>query len=149
MTWGLYWALTLPLHDPEGLEALYAEVDEAYDAFRTKNPDASIVDFLVNVPLPLIQSTITEALRFSSSSWSIRTVVEDGARVGEYEFQKGDTLICNTRVVHLEEQVYGEEAATFKRDRFLGDAPKKPWLPFGGGVSQVRTPRQGSARLLC
>ena len=134
MTWGLFWALNIPLHEKGGLAALYAEVDAACSNIDS----AGLVDFLVNTPLPLVQSTIAETLRFTSSAFSIRTVVDDGAKVGEYEFRKGDVLICNTRAVHLDENLHGDDVTTFRGNRFIdGTAGHRAWIPFGGGISQV------------
>lgn len=138
MTWGLFWAVKLCLHSQEGLAPMITEVDTAYTLRLESHPPTEVMEFVLNTQFPIIMSTITEALRFSSSSFSIRTTAEDGAMAGGFEFEKGDVLICNTRSVHLEEDIYGADAATFKPDRFLDAKVKKPFMAFGGGVSQVR-----------
>ncbi|KIO30347.1 hypothetical protein M407DRAFT_20613 [Tulasnella calospora MUT 4182] len=153
MNWGFFWCINLMLHEPQGLAPLYEEVDAARDSWLKAHPTADlsgdspteIAEFLNNAPLPLVASTVSESLRVSSSSFSIRTVVEDGATINGYpqfEFSKGDILVCQTRSVHLDQEIYGPDAATFKPDRFLDSGivteggSRKPFFPFGGGVSQ-------------
>ncbi|KAG8895432.1 hypothetical protein FRC00_007475 [Tulasnella sp. 408] len=153
MSWGFFWCINLMLHEPRGLAPLYEEVDAARDAWFKARPSADLSgdnltelgEFLSNASLPLITSTVSESLRVSSSSFSIRTVVEDGVAINGYpqfEFSKGDVLICQTRSVHLDQEIYGSDAATFKPDRFLDSGSvteggsRKPFLAFGGGVSQ-------------
>ncbi|KAG8887249.1 hypothetical protein FRC00_000480 [Tulasnella sp. 408] len=141
------------LHEPQSLAPLYEEVDAARDAWLKSHPGTdlngdnltALAEFLSNASLPLITSVVSESLRVSSSSFSIRTVVEDGVTINGYpqfEFSKDDVLLCQLRSVHLDQEVYGPDAATFKPDRFLGSGivteggSRKPFLPFGGGVSQ-------------
>ncbi|KAG8887012.1 Cholesterol 7-alpha-monooxygenase [Tulasnella sp. 408] len=140
------------LHEPQSLAPLYEELDAARDAWLKSHPgtdlngdNLGLAEFLSNASLPLITSIVSESLRVSSSSFSIRTVVEDGVTINGYpqfEFSKDDMLLCQLRSVHLDQEVYGPDAATFKPDRFLGSGivteggSRKPFLPFGGGVSQ-------------
>lgn len=84
--------------------------------------------------------------------------MKDGATLGQYTFKEGDTLVCNTRAVHMDPEVY-DDPETFRPDRFLrtsveslttfgGEAVNKkpqPFLAFGGGVSQVSQPNLGSS----
>ncbi|KAG8905810.1 hypothetical protein FRB99_008175 [Tulasnella sp. 403] len=146
MSWAFFWAINLTLHEPDALTPLIAEVNTTLTSWLANNPCASLSNtdnllaFLTSNPFPLIASHITEALRISSSSFSIRTTEEDGACAGGYEFKRGDKLICVTRSLHLDEDVY-PEPYTFKGDRFFGmnaseSGGKRPYLPFGGGVSQ-------------
>ncbi|KAG8912298.1 hypothetical protein FRC00_004832 [Tulasnella sp. 408] len=153
MTWGFFWCINLMLHEPQSLSPLYEEVDTTRDAWLKAHPSADLSggsltdlgEFLNNASLPLITSTVSESLRVSSSSFSIRTVVGDGVTINGYpqfEFSEGDILICQTRSVHLDQEVYGLDAATFKPERFLDSGivteggSRKPFLAFGGGVSQ-------------
>ncbi|KAG8948477.1 Cytochrome P450 7B1 [Tulasnella sp. 424] len=153
MTWGFFWTINLMLHEPQSLAPLYEELDAARDSWLRAHPGADLsganlaelIDFLNNASLPLITSTVSETLRVSSSSFSIRTVVEDGAAINGYpqfEFSKGDVLVCQARSVHLDQEIYGSDAATFKPDRFVNagvvteGGSRKPFLAFGGGVSQ-------------
>ncbi|KAG8973997.1 Cytochrome P450 7B1, partial [Tulasnella sp. 427] len=70
---------------------------------------------------------------------------EDGVTINGYpqfQFNKGDKVICQARSVHLDQEIYGADAAVFKPERFLDSGivteggSRKPFLPFGGGVSQ-------------
>ncbi|KAG9044863.1 hypothetical protein FS837_007387 [Tulasnella sp. UAMH 9824] len=153
MSWAFFWSINLMLHEPQSLAPLYEEVNAARDAWLKAHPSADLsgdnlaelCEFLNNASLPLITSVVSESLRVSSSSFSVRTVVEDGVTINGYpqfEFQKGDVLICQLRSVHLDQEIYGPDAATFKPDRFLDSGnvteggSRRPFLPFGGGVSQ-------------
>ncbi|KAG8915921.1 hypothetical protein FRC01_003468 [Tulasnella sp. 417] len=164
MSWGFFWCINLMLHEPQSLAPLYEEVDSARDSWLKAHPSADLsgdslpdlAEFLGNASLPLVTSTVSEALRVSSSSFSIRTVVEDGVTINGYpqfEFGKGDMLVCQTRSVHLDQEIYGPDAAVFKPDRFLDSGivteggSRKPFLPFGGGVSQQTDMPESSASL--
>ncbi|KAG8915920.1 hypothetical protein FRC01_003467 [Tulasnella sp. 417] len=153
MTWGFFWCINLMLHEPQSLAPLYEEVDAARDSWLKLHPNADLSgnsltelsEFFNNASLPFISSIVSETLRVSSSSFSIRTVVEDGVTINGYpqfEFSKGDVLVCQARAVHLDQEIYGPDAAMFKPDRFLDSGivteggSRKPFLPFGGGVSQ-------------
>lgn len=148
MPWAFFWSLKLPLHEREGLGPMAREVDAAKTAWLKDHPSADLakpddlLEFLTTTAMPLVDATISEALRLSSSSFSMRIVQQDGASVGKYQFLKGDKLICATRSVHQDAEIYGD-ADVFRPERFLtGDAKetsaKKHMLAFGGGVSQVR-----------
>ncbi|KAG8950079.1 hypothetical protein FRC00_007861 [Tulasnella sp. 408] len=153
MSWGFFWCIGLMLHEPQSLAPLYEEIDAARDFWSKAHPNADLsgdsltdlAEFLSNASLPLITSVVSETLRVSSSSFSIRAVVEDGATINGYpqfEFSKGDVLICQARSVHLDQEIYGPDAAVFKPDRFLDSGivteggVHRPFLPFGGGVSK-------------
>ncbi|KAG8897217.1 hypothetical protein FRC01_011434 [Tulasnella sp. 417] len=153
MSWGFFWCLNFMLHEPQSLAPLYEEIDAARHSWLEAHPSADLsgdnltelVEFLSKASLPLTTSVISESLRVSSSSFSIRTVVEDGLTINgfpQFEFSKGEVLLCQLRSVHLDQEVYGPDAATFKPDRFLDSGivteggSRKPFLPFGGGVSQ-------------
>ncbi|KAG8900376.1 Cytochrome P450 7B1 [Tulasnella sp. 403] len=147
MSWGFFWSLSYPLHNPHTLQPLLDELHASIAEFQSSNPSADLTNnpsdlltFLTNTPFPLITSYVNEALRLSSSSFSIRTVEEDGACVGGYTFERGDKVVCATRSIHLDEDVY-PDPYVFKGDRFLGSnvvegGGKKPYLAFGGGISQ-------------
>jgi len=147
--WGTLWTLLLQLQQPMGAQHLIDELDAAGKTFEAANPNLSgpyyenIVPFLQSNPaLPLLNSTLSETLRFVSDAYSLRGVVaEEGAVLGGYEFKLGDSLICNTRAVHMDDNEF-ENAKEWVPTRFMADEEGKKgkeselrWLPFGGGVS--------------
>lgn len=147
MAWAFFWCLYFPLHQPEGLAPLIQEVDAARIAWQTSNPSVDLskpddlYDFLSKAPLPLVDATISEMLRLMTSASSMRIVQGDDVPVGRYTLQKGDQVICASRYVHLNEDIYSD-METFRPGRFLaGDgheaSAKRHLLAFGGGVSLV------------
>lgn len=74
-------------------------------------------------------------------SFSIR-IVEKETVLGGYYIQKGDYVICNTRLIHLDEDIH-PDSTEFIPDRYM-KAPKftkggrnvpNHTIPFGGGMS--------------
>ncbi|KAG9001462.1 hypothetical protein FRB90_011603, partial [Tulasnella sp. 427] len=156
MSWAFFWVLALMLHEPHGLTPLYEELDAAVAYWLKSRPgsdlrNASLAEldgFLQNASLPLLTSTISETLRVSVSSTSIRVVVEDGATINGYpqfQFKKGEKILCQIRSVHLDAEIYGPDYAVFKAERFLDDGiiaeggSRKPLLAFGGGISKLES----------
>ncbi|KAL6307722.1 cytochrome P450 [Sparassis latifolia] len=141
-----YWLVALLLQESEGLGPLISEVDEARASWLSAHPqtklDAStFYDFLADSPLPLLNSTIQETLRVTSSVFSIRRVVAP-VEIGGYQFNPGEEIICATRSVHMDEQVH-PEPQLLKKERYVGTVHAKKdgqnvpnhSMPFGGGVS--------------
>ncbi|KAG8932688.1 hypothetical protein FRC01_012737 [Tulasnella sp. 417] len=136
-----YW----PLMANEGLAPIIAELDAAGEAWSAANPEFSgpypdhLPEFFQSQPhIPLLTSTISETLRFTSDSYSMRGVLEDTLLSG-YTIKKGDTLVCLTRRVHRDENEF-ERAEEFVPTRFIGKDGKGTeteynYMPFGGGVS--------------
>ncbi|KAI0074927.1 cytochrome P450 [Panus rudis PR-1116 ss-1] len=157
--WALYWVIALMLDQPHGLTPLISELDSALSTWTSQNPTTPLTShtfkqYIDSSPLPLLTSAINEALRVSTSTFSIRRVVEP-TRLGGYTFEKDDVLICSTRSVHLDEEVH-LDAGKFVVDRYVTengdgdgknanrragsgvkDGKKVPnhSMPFGGGVS--------------
>ncbi|KAG8931691.1 hypothetical protein FRC01_000967 [Tulasnella sp. 417] len=153
MSWSFYWCINLMLHEPRGLAPLYEEIDAARDSWLKAHPNADLsgenlkelTEFLNNASFPLTASVVSETLRVAVSSFSTRMVVEDGVTINGYpqfEFRKGDTILCQLRSIHLDQETWGEDAAVFKPDRFIDSGitaesgSRKPFLVFGGGVSK-------------
>lgn len=150
MTWALYWLLAYPLYQAAGFGPLVVELNKARDDWLRAHPSANLLgnpddlhNFVVTANLPLLEAYLSETLRITSSSFSIRTVVAGGASLGGYNFQEGDTIVCNTRAVHQDDTVYADPGV-FRPERFMQsdgmdamNQARKPFMPFGGGVSQV------------
>ena len=147
--WADYWVIVLVLQTTGSLKPLYAEVDTVRSEWEKSHPETPLdgstwPQFIKDSSdkLPLITSSIQEALRFCTSTFSIRTVSEP-TEFGGYQFQAGDQLICATRNVHLDEEIHGD-ATSFIMDRYVdsqrkfskdGKSVPNHSMPFGGGVS--------------
>ncbi|KAF9646400.1 cytochrome P450 [Thelephora ganbajun] len=142
-----YWIIALNLQRPDGLEPLVTEVDEAVISWNTANPTLpldshqNVVDFINQTDLPLLNSTIQETLRFTTSVMSIRTVM-DTTELGGYTFNRGDEVVCSIRTVHLDPEIH-EQPNEYIPTRYMthrkftknGKPVTNHTMPFGGGVS--------------
>ena len=141
----------LNLQRPEGLEPLVTEVGGAVTSWNTTNPSLplnshqNVVDFINQADLPLLNSTIQETLRFTTSIMSIimsiRTVVGT-TELGGYTLNRGDEVMCSARTVHLDPEVH-ERPNEYIPTRYMtqkkftknGKPVTNHTMPFGGGVS--------------
>ena len=142
-----YWVIALNLQRRESLEPMVAEIDEAVASWNTANPShplhshQNVVDFINQADLPLVNSTIQETLRFTTSVMSIRAVTET-TELGGYTFTRGDEVVCSTRTVHLDPEVH-ERPTEYIPTRYMtqkkfmknGKPVMNHTMPFGGGVS--------------
>jgi cholesterol 7alpha-monooxygenase len=135
----IYWVLTMQLRHERGLTPLTEEVDAARKKFT------SLSQFLASKEeLPWLEAAIHEALRFASSSYSMRQVVkEGGVMLGKHFLKEGEHLVCVTRSAHLNPAVYSQPES-YKPERFLTEdgrfqtlSSNGCYLPFGGGISTV------------
>ncbi|KAF8576421.1 cytochrome P450 [Ramaria rubella] len=152
--WGLqansiyaaYWVLALKLQQPEGLAALIAEVDKAKGDWETQHPDHSSYEnqhqWVLDVTLPLLNSTIQESLRLASSSFSVRRVCMPTNFAG-FNFEAGERLVCVTRSVHMDDEIH-PNPQEFDPTRYMegqnkfmknGKIVPNHLIPFGGGIS--------------
>jgi len=138
--YAVYWLLVLMLRAPEGLRPVVEEIDTARKEWEKEHSEArfeeQVVQFVAQEPLPLLTSAIQETLRYATGSFSMRCVEADSVKLGEYEFRKGDNLVCTVRSLHLSNEIF-EDAEKFVPTRFVDRQYKQPsYLPFGGGISQ-------------
>lgn len=142
-----YWVIALNLQQKDGLEPLIAEVDEAVANWNTVNQSLpldsrqNLVDFINQVELPLLNSTIQETLRFAGSAMSIRAVM-DAIEFGGYTFDRGDEIVCALRMVHLDPEIHERPEEyiprrymTEKKFKKNGKPVMNHSIPWGGGVS--------------
>lgn len=145
----IFWTIALALQRPEGLSTLTAEIDAARTTWNAANPEKSfsghVHEALTAAPerTPLLNSTINETLRFATDAHSLRRV--DGehgfATLGGHTLEKGETIACSTRSVHMDEKIY-PNARSYQPDRFVGNkevnTEGSKFLPHGAGISMVR-----------
>ena len=130
---GVYQAIAW-LSSPEGRptqERALAAILEAYDGDRNKAWDMAFREERV----PLIASLCAESLRFFTftpyatprrSRSNVR--MPNGAIV-----PKGTTFIMNAQEINHDEAHFGDDAWTFKPERFLDAKPGLPHVAFGAG----------------
>ncbi|KZP01010.1 cytochrome P450 [Calocera viscosa TUFC12733] len=144
-----YWAVVLSLFSKNGLAPLVAEADTARATWEAANPNLSVAKnpdfFVAQANLPLLSATIQETLRYATSSFSIRRVMEPTTFAG-FNFKIGEELVINGRSSQLDDEYY-PDAEIFDPSRFLsagsaaGSGKEKVvnsptfTAPFGGGVS--------------
>lgn len=141
-----FWVVVLQLQRPEGLAPLRDEVDAARESWTSTHQGGklndNIAEFVAEASLPLLVSTIQEALRHCTSVMSIRDVQEPLEFAG-YQFEKGEQVICATRTTHLDPEIH-EDPFNFVPNRYLnekkytknGKQVPNHSLPFGLGVSK-------------
>lgn len=141
--------LLLVLQQPGCAKKLIEELDSAGDRFSASAPDIAgpyyrnLTPFLRSSPaLPLLASTYSETLRYATDTYSLRGVVPDeGAVLGGYTLKRGDTVVCYTRGVHMDDNKF-PHPSEWTPDRFVADGEggkgkegAYKWMPFGGGTS--------------
>jgi len=156
----IFWSLYLLIKDnPGGLVDLQTEIDSAVAGWKAAHPGSNpfqdattLLDFFKTSKFPYFDSLIKEVLRFTSLSFSMRRIEEDGTNlVGDkgqvFTFSQGDMIVCYTRSTHLDEEVY-RDAHKFIPKRFMEDVSHTKngkdlpnfWMPFGGGITVVSDP---------
>lgn len=135
--WSLYWLL----RSPDGLAAVLGEIkDHSSKDGRPK------VSELGN--LKILDSAISEALRLSSGSLTVREVLEEftlETAGGRYRLRKGDRVCIAPFITHRDPDVF-EDPLEYKYDRFYAEGGRKqfykngervplPLMPFGAGAS--------------
>jgi len=145
-----FWCLYFLLGDPAAMKAVRDEVDALTAGLE---PSSSQLDGARIFPqsslnkMAVINSVISETFRITSGSIVIREALEDmelkwkGLGEGKtWNIAKGDKVAMYPPLHHFDESVFGADAATFKYDRFVGEAgvrlERDHLIPFGGGVSQ-------------
>lgn len=140
-----YWVLVLELQKSGNLAALVTEIDNARSEWKTRHSnqefDAKPYQWTLDASLPLLTSSIQEALRLSTSTFSIRRV-HHAVDFAGYHFETGERVVCVTRAVHLDGEIHSRPAE-YDSKRYMGDTKfsknGKPIpnhsMPFGGGVS--------------
>lgn len=136
-----YWTLSYILRDPELLQNIRAEIAPAFSAPSQGSPPTIVNPEVITTSCPLFNSTFSEALRVCSGSSSSRVVAED-TEVGGYILKTGGKVLAPSMQPHMDASVWGEDAAEFRPDRFIGggkwdgEVERKmgySYRPFGGG----------------
>ena len=105
------------LKNPQYYARMRQEIDEA-EARGAFSPSVTYAEARA---LPFFQAVVSEALRLCPSvALSMpRYTPKGGATIaGEY-FPEGVQVGCNAWVIHVNKQIYGEDAEQFNPDRWL------------------------------
>ncbi|KAH7267929.1 cytochrome P450 [Fusarium solani] len=126
------------LHDKSTYKTLQNEIDEADRAGKL----SPIITFSESLELEYLQACIKEALRMHPAvSYPLERVVPpDGVRLcGEY--LPGGTIVgVNAAVIHRERDIFGQDADTFRPERWLHSSEERIKLmdrhnlAFGAGA---------------
>ncbi|KAK3936875.1 cytochrome P450 [Diplogelasinospora grovesii] len=136
-----FWILAHLLHGPPAyLAAVRAEISAAYsppspeskgEEEEESRPD---LDVLLRA-CPHLDAIWYEALRLYNATSAVREAVAP-CTVGGKQIRVGDQLVAPFRQFHLDQGIFGADAAEFNPDRFLENKNlqrTKGYAPFGGG----------------
>ncbi|KAL6914762.1 hypothetical protein FSST1_012522 [Fusarium sambucinum] len=127
-----FWLLSRTVYTPNLWEDLRAEVAVAFKNGIHGQPD---IEYLKGCQK--LNAIYYETLRVHGGASGFRRVVTDTA-IGGFTFKAGSDVIMPYRQLHIDEEIWGQDAKTFDIDRFI-DNPKlataKTFKPFGGGMT--------------
>ncbi|KFY13167.1 hypothetical protein V492_03442 [Pseudogymnoascus sp. VKM F-4246] len=122
--------------NPSTLRKLRAEIEEGVQRGTVSAP----ITFQEAQSLPYLQAVIKEALRLHPATGLplARVVPDGGAVIAGTRFPGGAIVGVNTWVAHANASVFGDDAGSFRPERWLEDeettsALNKFWMPFGLG----------------
>ena len=137
-----FWSLYYLLRHLEGLRAVRREFD-GLPAEAQRELDADTLD-----ELRVLDSAISEALRLSSGSLTIREALEPvtlETPSGAHSLRKGDRVCIAPFITHRDPEIF-ENPHQYQYDRFYAPSGRKqfykrgqrvplPLMPFGAGIS--------------
>jgi hypothetical protein len=131
-----FWMLTEIINDEDLRLKICKEIEPLISPAGAKTHDSLELSAQL-LRCPTLMAAYHEAIRVSSSSMTIRLVMEDTEFRG-FKFQKGGQIIIPYRQVMLDDSVFGEDPYTFKHERFLNNPSllkSAHYKPFGGGIT--------------
>ncbi len=137
-----FWSLFHLLRHPNAIAAVRTELD----MLSTSERQTLDVDTLGK--LRVLDSAISEALRLSSGSLTVREVLEPftlETPLGAHSLRRGDRVCLAPFITHRDPEIF-EEPLEYRFDRFHAAGGRKqfykrgervplPLMPFGAGVS--------------
>ncbi|QPC80140.1 hypothetical protein HYE68_010892 [Fusarium pseudograminearum] len=127
-----FWLLARTVYTLNLWEDIKAEVAPAFKNGIHNPPD---IEYLKGCPK--LNATFYETLHVHGGAAGFRSVASDTV-IGGLTFKAGSDVLMPYRQMHLDEEVWGQDAKTFDISRFI-DNPKlaaaKTFKPFGGGTT--------------
>lgn len=104
---------------PRSYARLQAEVDGAFDSGALTTP----VKYADGTKLPYLNAVVTEALRAHAATGFVleREVPEGGVTIAGQYIPAGTIVGVNSWVMHANKSVYGEDAESFRPERWLDE----------------------------
>ncbi|OBS22668.1 hypothetical protein FPOA_09000 [Fusarium poae] len=127
-----FWLLARTVYTPNLWENLRAEVTPAFKNGINDQPDIEHLKGCTK-----LNAMYYETLRVHGGASGFRRVVSDTV-IGGFTFKAGSDVIMPYRQLHVDEEIWGQDAKCFDIYRFI-DNPKlasaRTFKPFGGGVT--------------
>jgi hypothetical protein len=134
---GLRAILYFLCRSPETYAKLQREIDEAFETGALSKP----VRYANGAKLQYLNAVITEALRAHAATGFVleREVPSGGVTIAGNFIPAGTIVGINSWVMHANKQVYGEDAETFRPERWFEDEQrvremKRCNMAFGAGA---------------
>lgn len=133
---GLRAILYLLCRNPEAYSKLQKEIDDAFDSGTISSP----VKYSEGARLEYLNAVVTEALRAHAATGFVleREVPKGGATIAGQFIPAGTIVGINSWVMHANKQVYGEDAESFRPERWFESEErvremKRCNMAFGAG----------------
>lgn len=110
--------------NPSALKKLQTEVDEAFSSGALSTPSPRYAEA---AKLPYLDAVVVEGLRMHPATGFVleREVPAGGAVICGEKIPEGTVVGINAWVMHANKQVFGEDAETFRPERWLEDGEER------------------------
>ncbi|KAF2478396.1 cytochrome P450 [Lindgomyces ingoldianus] len=129
-----FWFMAYLLYNPGIKQRIAAELYHLMES----QPPLSPIELCKGLnACPLLTASYHETLRLTSSTITVRDVVNDCV-IGEKLLQRGSRVLISYRQMFLDKSVFGTDVHSFRPERFLdnpGLAKDPSFRPFGGGLT--------------
>ncbi|CAG8956289.1 hypothetical protein HYFRA_00003669 [Hymenoscyphus fraxineus] len=132
-----FWAIFHIFSDHVVLEEVRKQVEKIIETNSTTGDGVlRKIDLRRIKEAPLLFSTIQEAMRLRATGTGPRMVMQD-IHLGpeNYLLKKDSVIMIANKALHLDKEAWGEDANTFRADRFSEKTPTNAFRGFGGGVN--------------
>lgn len=109
------------LKHPTALARLRAEIDQAALAGAFNDTETGLVTWQESRRLPYLDACIQEAFRLHPAAGLPleRIVPKGGAEIAGHFVPGGTTVGCSAWLIHMNKEVFGEDADTYRPERWL------------------------------
>lgn len=131
----LSWTWWLLDREPDAAARLRREIDAVLGDGTASYDDLPA--------LPYAMAVIAETLRLRPPAWMVEREVREPISVGEFTAPIGTTMLTSPWILHHDPRSWGDDAATFRPDRWINEAgefdptapgqPRGAYMPFGAG----------------